>query len=58
MRYNSTMKTLSTHRIPGLVMTGLQFDVPLDHRQPDADHISVFARAVVAPDKERASDRN
>ena len=55
MRYNSAMKTLSTHRIPGLVMTGLQFDVPLDHRQPDADHISVFARVVVATDKERAN---
>jgi pimeloyl-ACP methyl ester carboxylesterase len=48
------MKTLATHRVPGLVMTNLQFEVPLDYSQPDAARISIFARAVVAPDKERA----
>lgn len=48
------MKTLPTHCPPGLVLTGLEFQVPLDHARPGADLITVFARAVVAPDKEHA----
>lgn len=46
------MNTLSTHRPPGLVLTGLEFQVLLDHTHPAAGNITVFARAAVAPDKE------
>ena len=49
------MKTLATHRIPGLVTTNLQFEVPLDYDRPAAERLSIFARAVVAPDKEKAN---
>jgi pimeloyl-ACP methyl ester carboxylesterase len=42
-----------THRIPGLVLTDHEFTVPLDHAQPDGEMITVFAREVVAPAKEK-----
>jgi pimeloyl-ACP methyl ester carboxylesterase len=48
------MKTLATHRIPGLILTNLEFQVPLDHHKPTAEHITVFARAVTASNKEQA----
>jgi pimeloyl-ACP methyl ester carboxylesterase len=47
------MKTI-THRLPGLVLTDHEFAVPLDHASPDDAKITVFAREVVAPDKESA----
>lgn len=47
------MTTTITHRIPGLVMTDHTFNVPLNYAQPDGEHISIFAREVVAPDKEK-----
>ena len=40
------------HRAPGLVMTDHRFDVPLDYTHPEGAHISVFAREVVAPERE------
>src|SRR5690242_19740971 len=46
------MKTLATYRLPGMVLTSLEFQVPLDHSQLETEHITVFARAVVAPGKE------
>jgi len=38
-------------RIPGLALRDHTFSVPLDHASPGGDHIEVFAREVVAPDK-------
>src|ERR1700712_3019497 len=43
-----------THRLPGLVLTGHEFTLPLDYTRPTAEQITVFARAVVAPGKEQA----
>jgi pimeloyl-ACP methyl ester carboxylesterase len=48
------MKLLATHRLPGLVLSDLEFQAPLDHRRPGGESISVFARSVVATDKENA----
>jgi pimeloyl-ACP methyl ester carboxylesterase len=45
------MKTI-THRLPGLVLIDHAFAVPLDHARPEGEKIEVFAREVVAPDKE------
>lgn len=42
-----------THHIPGLVLTGHEFTLPLDHTQPDGETIQVFAREVVAADREK-----
>jgi pimeloyl-ACP methyl ester carboxylesterase len=41
-----------TYRQPGLVVTEHTLTVPLDHAVPDGERIDVFARAVVAGDKE------
>jgi len=43
---------ITTHRLPGLVLTDHEFAVPLDHAKPDGETITVFAREVVVPDKE------
>src|SRR5215212_7433432 len=40
----------STYRIPGLVLTEHEFEVPLDHATPGGDAITVFAREVADPD--------
>ena len=45
---------LITHHIPGLVLTDHTFTVPLDYGRPAGEQISIFAREVVAPDKEDA----
>jgi pimeloyl-ACP methyl ester carboxylesterase len=45
---------ITTHRLPGLVLTDHEFTVPLDHARPDGEQITVFAREVVAPGKEDA----
>jgi pimeloyl-ACP methyl ester carboxylesterase len=37
-------------RIPGLVLTEHELQVPLDHAQPDGAQITVFAREVAEPD--------
>jgi pimeloyl-ACP methyl ester carboxylesterase len=43
---------LATHRAPGLVLSEHEFEVPLDHSRPDGEKLTVFAREVVAPDRE------
>jgi pimeloyl-ACP methyl ester carboxylesterase len=44
---------VATTRIPGLVLTDHVVEVPLDHATPDdGRRIEVFAREVVAPDRE------
>jgi pimeloyl-ACP methyl ester carboxylesterase len=47
------METIS-HRLPGLVLRDHTFAVPLDRARPEGEQITVFAREVVAPDKENA----
>ena len=42
---------LTTTRLPGLLLTEHEFEVPLDHSAPDGHTITVFAREVVAPRK-------
>ena len=42
----------TTHRLPGLVLTDYEFQIPLDHSHPAAEQITVFAREAVAPGKE------
>ena len=41
-----------THHLPGLVLTDHIFQVPLNHADPQGQHIEVFAREVVAPGRE------
>jgi pimeloyl-ACP methyl ester carboxylesterase len=43
----------TTNRMVGFVLTEHEFDVPLDHHNPGGGKISVFAREVVAPKKEK-----
>jgi pimeloyl-ACP methyl ester carboxylesterase len=45
---------ITTHRLPGLVLTDHEFTVPLDHARPGGEQITVFAREAVAPGKEDA----
>jgi pimeloyl-ACP methyl ester carboxylesterase len=45
-----------THHIPGLTLSDHTFSVPLDHHQPNGEHISIFARAVTASG-DAAADR-
>lgn len=47
------MTRLGTHRAPGLVLSELEFEVPLDHAQPEGGTLIVFAREVVDPARER-----
>lgn len=42
---------LSTHRLPGLLVTEHEVAVPLDHADPAGEQISVYARELVAPRK-------
>ena len=44
----------ATHRIPGLILRDHSFELPLDYSNP-AQTISVYAREVIAPGKEDAS---
>ncbi|MAA79204.1 MAG: alpha/beta hydrolase [Deltaproteobacteria bacterium] len=41
---------ISTHKSPGLIVKGHQFEVPLNHEQPDGTTIHVFARELCASD--------
>jgi len=41
------------HRLPGMVLIDYEFKVPLDYAQPDDEKITVFARELVASDKEK-----
>jgi hypothetical protein len=45
------------HHLPGLVLKGHEFRVPLVHDKPNGEEISVFAREVVASSKESRSIR-
>ncbi len=47
------MKTF-THFLPGITLTGHEFQVPLDYAHPAGPHITVFAREMVAAGKESA----
>ncbi|MBL8525556.1 MAG: alpha/beta fold hydrolase [Betaproteobacteria bacterium] len=44
----------SQHKIPGLILNNHTFELPLDYANPGKT-ISVFAREVIAPDKEDAN---
>ncbi len=44
-----------SHRIPGLILTDHEFQVPIDHTQPDGARLTVFAREAVAWDKAQAN---
>jgi pimeloyl-ACP methyl ester carboxylesterase len=44
---------LATHRAPGLVLSEHEFELPVDHTQPDGAKLTVFARELVAPARER-----
>jgi pimeloyl-ACP methyl ester carboxylesterase len=39
---------VSSFKLPGLVLTGHEFEIPLDHEEPDGEKITVFAREVVS----------
>ncbi len=41
-----------THRIPGLILTDHEFQVPIDYSRPDGARLTVFAREVAAAGKE------
>ncbi|MDQ1628402.1 MAG: hypothetical protein QOI54_2146 [Actinomycetota bacterium] len=41
----------ATSRLPGLLVTEHEVVVPLDHDDPSGEHLSVFARELVAPRK-------
>ena len=41
-------------RIPGLVLTDHEFEIPLDYADPDGEAITIFARELVAANKEGA----
>ena len=43
---------VASHRAPNFVFTEHEFDLPLDHSQPDGPTITVFAREVVLPERE------
>ena len=43
---------VATHRAPYLVFAEHEFEVPLDHAAPDGERLTVFAREVVAPERE------
>ncbi len=42
------------HRIPGLILIGHEFRVPLDYSQPNGEQITLFVREVVTPEQEQA----
>ena len=42
------------HRLPGIVVTDHEFNVPLNHRKPKSEMISVFGREVIASGKEKS----
>jgi pimeloyl-ACP methyl ester carboxylesterase len=42
------------YRLPGLLLTDHEFQIPLDHAIPDGEQITVFGRELVATGKEEA----
>src|SRR3954454_11348865 len=51
MRENRAVQ-VAQHRAPNFVFTEHEFELPLDHAQPDGATITVFAREVVLPKRE------
>jgi pimeloyl-ACP methyl ester carboxylesterase len=47
-------RSATTHRLPGLVVTDHEVEVPLDHDDAAGERVTVFAREVVAPRKRDA----
>jgi pimeloyl-ACP methyl ester carboxylesterase len=47
------MTEIFVHRLPGLVLKGHEFRVPLDYSNPNSEQITVFAREAVEPTKEK-----
>ena len=45
---------VATHRAPAFVFSEHEFELPVDHAEPGGATLSVFAREVVAPGRERA----
>ncbi len=43
---------VTKNRLPGMVLTDHHFSLPLDHNQPNGQKIAVYAREVVAPQRE------
>lgn len=41
-----------THRLPGLILIGHTFTVPLDYSQPNGEHLTLFVRELVTPANE------
>lgn len=44
-----------THRLPGLILIGHEFTVPLDYNQPAGEQLTIFLRELVATGKESAN---
>src|SRR3954454_24531746 len=51
MRENRAVQ-VAQHRAPNFVFTEHEFELPLDHAQPDGATITVFAREGVLPKRE------
>jgi pimeloyl-ACP methyl ester carboxylesterase len=47
----SHFRTLATARHHGMELTDLEFTVPLDHRKPKGERLTIFARAVKKSEK-------
>ena len=43
---------VATYRAPGLVLSEHEFEVPVDHTDPEGERLTVFAREVVAAGRE------
>lgn len=41
-----------THHLPGLILIGHEFRVPLDYSQPNGEQLTIFARELVTPTNE------
>jgi len=48
------MTEIFVHRLPGMILKGHEFRVPLDHQNPERGRIGIFAREVVDPSKSQA----
>ncbi|MFH8569860.1 alpha/beta fold hydrolase [Streptomyces sp. NPDC017993] len=44
---------MAVDRLPGVVLTDHLLEVPLDHADPDGEHLTVYGREVVAAGRER-----
>ena len=42
-----------THRLPGLILIGHEFTLPLDYSQPNGAQLTIFARELVTPANEQ-----